>query len=399
MICIENTDVRIVFDAETGRLASLVSRPRRREYLAGAGHTAPFAVWHGFHESYRFSSRTEGGACDEPPDPAAICRSRLVPGMLSGVVAEADRAVLTYREPSAGLVARVSVELDGRESRWTLAVANNGPDPIELMADFPRWEGINLSRAAGGRMLAMNQGGYVGSIWHHRGGLYGNAFQQSAQFGCLYERSTGDCLGFYVDDPEFRAKEILFVEPDLVVRWFPPVGIAPGTSVDYPSTVLMLYDGSWHETAHAYGQWYRTTVRPDPVPEWVRSADSYSGAWMEKRGDEYETRPGPAGPEMPPAAMDTFDELPIHYQRIPAQTIEFAFYCRQSQVPALGDDGSPLGPQPRRHTDGWNEVREDLGGTAALARGVEAVHRMGRRARARPGAPGRPGSGAMETGS
>ena len=34
---------------------------------------------------------------------------------------------------------------------------------------------------------------------------------------------------------------------------------------------------------------------------------------------------------------------------------------------------------PRRHTDGWNTVRSDLGGAASLRQGVEKLHRMGRK--------------------
>ena len=378
-IIVENRDIRISFASDTGRLVSLFAKPNRREYLGIRGYDGPFAVWHGFAAPYGFHSEKEGGACSRPPDPADIADGCFLPRKLDGFVVEGDRAVLTYRDPSAPLTARVTVELSGRESRWTLEVTNDGAAPVDLMADFPRWEGIGLSREAGGRMLAMSQAGYVGSLWHFHGGLYGNSFQQSAQFGCLFEEETGDSFGFYLDDPSFGAKEIRFDKPNVIVRWFPPFRLGPGESRSYPSGVLLLYDGSWKETARAYGEWFTAAVRPDPVPDWVRHNESYGGAWMEKRGDEYDTRPGPSTGDMPPNAMDTFDELPVHYLRIPMETIEFAFYCRQSMRPAQREDGKPLGPQPRRHTDGWNAVREDLGGMPALVRGVEAVHRMGRR--------------------
>jgi hypothetical protein len=378
-IIVENADVCIAFAADTGRLESLYAHPHGREYLDRNVHDGPFSIWHGFAEPYVFSREQDGTACTVPPEPSDIAAGRFLPGELSEAVVRGDRCVLRYREPGSALIAVVTVELDGPSSRWTLTVTNEGTAACEMMADFPRWQGLNLAREADGRMLVMNQAGYVGSLWSHRGGLYGHSFQQSAQFGCLFEKATRDCFGFYVDDSTFGAKEIRFVEPGIEIRWFPPVVLAPGESHTYPSSVLMLYDGLWKETARAYGDWYEAAVGPDPVPAWVRHNDTYAGAWMERRGDEYDTRPGPSLEDMPLNAMESFDELPIHYLRMPTETIEFAFYCRQSQWLAQGADGQPLGPQPRRHTDGWNAIREDLGGLPALVRGVEAVHRMGRK--------------------
>ena len=387
-ISLANSQVRVSFDAGSGSLRSLCARPHEREYLSESGAGGPFMLWHGFSRPYLFSSSRAGGPCERPPEPGDLGARRLAPGpqgggdgavALSDVHLEGESLRLTYRHEASGLLAAVSVQLSGCESRWTLTVTNDGSRTEELMASFPWWRGLALSREAGGRMLAMNQAGYAGTLWHHRGGLYGAASRQSAQFGCLFEKATGDCFGFYVDDPSCGAKEILYLEPDVKVRWFPPHALAPGESLTYPSTVLLLYAGSWKETARAYGQWFRNTLRPDPVPEWVRYNESYSGAWTEKHGKEYFPLSGPQPKDMPSGSMDSFEELPAHYLRIPVETIEFAFFCRQSQVVEREGTGERLPPEERRHTDGWNEIREDLGGMAALRRGVEAVHRMGRR--------------------
>ena len=377
-IILENRDMRVAFASDTGELAGLFAKPNSREYLA-TSVGGPFAIWHNFTAPYLFVPEKEGGACKKPPDPLDIADSCFHPGGLIESKVRDDRALLTYRDSSSTIVANVSVELDGRASRWSLTLANEGSEAVELMADFPRWEGIGLTRDAGGRMLAMNQAGYVGTIWNYPGGLYGNAFQQSAQFGCLFETETGDCFGFFVDDQTFGAKEIRFDEPDVYIRWFPPLRLDAGQSHRYPSSVLLLYDGSWKETARAYGRWFDEVVRPDPVPGWIRLNESYTGAWAEKQADEYDTRPGPSAGDVPPGAMASFEDLPVHYLRNPVETVEFAFYCRQSQYSANDENGQPLGPQPRRHTDGWNEIREDLGGMPALAKGVEAVHEMGRK--------------------
>jgi hypothetical protein len=77
--------------------------------------------------------------------------------------------------------------------------------------------------------------------------------------------------------------------------------------------------------------------------------------------------------------MDSFEELPTHYLRIPAEAIEFAFFCRQSELIEDKENGGLIPPEKRRHTDGWNEMRRDLGGMPAFRSGVEAVHRLGRK--------------------
>ena len=56
---------------------------------------------------------------------------------------------------------------------------------------------------------------------------------------------------------------------------------------------------------------------------------------------------------------------------------EYAFYCEQSMFGHFGPQWSPA--ETRRHTDGLNVVRPDLGGAAAMRRGVGGVHRMGRK--------------------
>lgn len=205
MLILENAHQRISLDPTTGALASLVALPRGREYLGPVAQPGPFVIWHGFRELYRFTAPRPGAACDQPPDPSAIASGRFGPGRLIGSTVGRGTATLRYADTASGLEARVEVRLDGERSRWTLTATNRGAEPVEIMATFPLWDGLTLRREAGGRMLAMNQSGYVSSLWHHPGGLYGHATQQSAQFGCLFERQTGDCFGFYVEDPDCGA--------------------------------------------------------------------------------------------------------------------------------------------------------------------------------------------------
>ena len=190
MNVIENDHIRVSFSAD-GNLESLVAKSGSREYLS-EDSDGPFTIWHGFAEGYRFRSDEKSGACIHPPDPAAIAAGAFLPSHLADVAVQDDYISLRYRDASSSLTAVVEVKLSGRESTWSLTVSNEGSEVAEFMADFPRWSGIGLSRDAGGKMLAVNQAGYVGTIWHHRGGLYGNSFRQSAQFSCLFEEDSGD---------------------------------------------------------------------------------------------------------------------------------------------------------------------------------------------------------------
>jgi len=132
----------------------------------------------------------------------------------------------------------------------------------------------------------------------------------------------------------------------------PELELRAGASIALPATVILPYRGSWKRTAQAYGDWFRAAARPDPTPEWILDNDGYQGAWVEKRGD-------PIGDVALGAAMDSLTELETGHIKNTAETIEYAFYC-------AGSMAKPEGGISRRHTDGWNTVRPDLGGMDAL---------------------------------
>lgn len=364
MFLIENERQSIGFDDKTGKLTSLYSKTANKEFLAGTAESAgnPFAIWTDFKAPYRFLNYNTA------PHPGDIAASCLCPTGASATSGP-DSLVLTYSFDN-GLAASVSVTIAGDASRWSFRLKNNGSRALTVLPVFPYIDGIALSDATG-KMLAMNQSGYVDRLWTFDGGPYGNGALQSAQFGCLFEQDC--CLGFYIEDAAFGAKDIRYVKPGVQVRYFPQKELHPGEEIRLPETVLLLYAGDWRRTAVAYGDWLRKTVKPDPTPAWIYEIDSYTGAWAEKKGNPN----GEAGTLN--KGMDTFEDLYERYLESPISTFEYAFYCEQSSRDSLGPDGKPLGPQPRRHTDGWNTVRADLGGAESLARGVQRLHKMGRR--------------------
>lgn len=368
MLRIENQFQSIAFDQASGRLVSLYAKSISREFLEERRRPfqQPVAIWHQPVAPFVFSHRTY--LWDTKPPEPEDCFAKPFSLAPAGFTIAGNTLTVDYADPEAGITACLQVRLEGIKSVWQLTISNSGSQTCEIMPVFPNISGIGLSRQTG-QMLIMNQAGHVGDIWAHRGGVYGVTFHNSAQFGCLFEDQA--CLGFYVADDHFGPKDIRYQDPAVSVRWFKSVRLQPGQSLTLPETVLLVYGGSWKQTAAAYGDWFRAAVKPLPTPDWVRRLDAYTGVWAEKKSSEE-----PAQANLS-TAMDTFDELPQAYLAKPYEALEYAFYCEQSMHGQLGPQWSPA--ETRRHTDGLNYIRPDLGGAAALRRGVEAVHQMGRK--------------------
>lgn len=377
MIRLENEWLSIGFDRSSGSLVSLFSRAANHEFIRPRPlrSGSPFGIWTDFHSPYRFVYDEQAyknvffSSKVLPPDPAHIARTRLQPVEGARIEVDKDRLSLGWR--IGDLEVRVTVALDGCRSRWGMTVANRGSSRQSVLPVFPWIDGINLSDQTG-RMVALSQAGYIADLWAHEGGAYGNCFHNSAQFGCLFEADTANALGFWVEDGSFGAKDIRYVRPGIQARWFPNRDLEAGESITLPETVILAYRGSWKQTAAAYGKWFRRTARPDPTPEWILSNAGYTGAWVEKRGDPY-------GESALGTSMDSLEELPIGHVKNTSETIEYAFYCAGSMKQVIGPDGKPIGTPSRRHTDGWNTIRPDLGGMEALKVGVDRLHRNGKR--------------------
>lgn len=368
MLRIENQFQSIAFDQVSGRLVSLYAKSINREFLEEGRRPfqLPVVVWHQPIAPFIFSHRTY--LWDTKPPEPDDCFAKTFNLKPAGFAVAGNILTVDYADGDAGISACLSVRLDGVKSYWQLTISNNSGRTHEIMPVFPNISGINLSRQTG-KMLIMNQSGHVGDIWAHRGGVYGVTFHNSAQFGCLFENQA--CLGFYVADDQFGPKDIRYQYPAISVRWFKSFLLAPGQSQIMPETVLMVYGGSWKQTAVAYGDWFRASIKPLQTPDWVRRLDSYTGVWAEKKSSE---GPAQAGLSI---GMDSFEELPRAYLAKPYEALEYAFYCEQSMFGRFGSQWSPA--ETRRHTDGLNVVRPDLGGAVAMRRGIEDVHRMGRK--------------------
>lgn len=363
MITLENERVSIGFDTNSGGLTRLFCKDTQTEFLSRdmVFPAAPFLVWTDFHTDYRFQDHVRPGRPDD------FAGTRLAPRCAS-FHRTADTLTVVYRL-SAFLTARVEITLDGIRSRWKLALSNQGDAAISLLPAFPCLDGVALPDDA--RMLGVNQAGAVDRIWHYPGGVYGNAADQSAQLGCLFDH--GACLGFYIEDPHFSAKEIRYEKPAVQIRYFPQRLLAPGEMLTLPAAVLLLYHGSWKQTALAYGEWFRSQFVLPAVPEWLRKVDVYRGMWFEKNGKPNSADGIPLG-----TPLNHFTEMTRHFEETNADLIEYAFFCSLSAADTPLWETNCCG-STRRHTDGLNEIRADLGGMSALKEGVRRVHGIGKK--------------------
>lgn len=359
---LENEYLLLEFHEKSGGLIRLFNKQSKRELLCSNSDkcASPFVIWNDFTENYRFADYKK------PMEPSCFCKNEFVPDNAEFKLSNGALEI-SYRL-SDSLTAYVTVTLDEVSSRWQLSIKNEGNKKATLLPAFPCLDNIALPDS--GRMLGVNQTGAVDKIWAYPGGVYGNAADQSCQLGCLFDDEA--CLGFYIEDSSFIGKEIVYRKPSVQVRWFPEKTLNPGETLTLPTAVIIAYKGSWKKTAKAYGDWFRSKFELPDVPDWLRKTLSYRGAWFEKEGKPNSSINGALG-----KALNSFREMPVHYTETQTDINEYAFYCKLSAAEETRDEiccGAI-----HWHTDGVNEIREDLGGIDALKEGVAKVHAMGKK--------------------
>lgn len=362
MVCLENEHLIIGFDDVSGTLIYLHNKQANVDLIRSEAVScdAPFIIYKDFTQKYRFEDYKK------PSNPEVFCESCLTPSAAEFEL-ERNHLKIKYRLQDA-FTTVLDISLEEAKSYWTLSITNEGNSEKSILPVFPCLDKIVLSED--GRMLGVNQTGAVDKIWAYPGGVYGNAADQSAQLGCLFDEKV--CLGFYLQDESFIGKEICYIKPSVQVRWFPEKILQPGQTLTLPTAVITAYKGSWKQTVEWYGEWFRSCYSLPEMPDWLRKTYSYSGAWFEKIGKPNSKNHGSLG-----SAIDSFAEMPVHYTQTDNDLIEYAFYCKLSADSETRDEIC-CGAM-HWHTDGVNEIREDLGGVDTLREGVKKVHTLGKR--------------------
>lgn len=371
VIGLENNHARIIFNAETGRLLSLRNQMLADEYLKDRSDDGgPFAVYSDFRAPFDFHSQ------------GTITRTGADPTETAGVTTRPNDCVLRgagFRRTTGGLTldlvyddraARWSAQLevwlpDGSgASEWQLRLENLRPQPATFMAAFPSISGIRLGpNGATNMQTTLREGGGITPAWTKAGGIYGNGGQLAMQWHAIFDRPSGGYLGLIAADTELRNKWFRIVKPAIEILYFPPE-ILPAHAVwTSPKTRILIGCGDWKPVARAYSKWFGATFRTAERPAWVDDIDSWMGVWLAKKGGVLP--PGGCGATAP--CLNDFSELADNYRARPVDLHEYAFHTR----------GSAL--DPGVHTDGDNFLRDDLGGSPALKKGIDAVHQLGYR--------------------
>ena len=374
-ITLENSAVSFEFNKDSGALASIRNKATGNEYLQAPSTTGNiFSVGYDLQREFEISGR-EGMTPTRADLPAEIAGKLFVPSTDLQVsfnrkgTPETPSLSIDLLSVETGLVANVEVvlEADGPVSTWSMTLKNGSRDPIELFCSFPVFSGIRLGDGQGNLMVAHNQAGYVLPLWAWEGGIYGNAGQMSMQWGCVFDRGSGDAFGFIVKDGEVRNKQIRYSKPTIEVSYFPPVVLEPDEEISLPEVDLLVYEGDWKKTASAYRRWFTGRFDIAPQADWIRNLDGHGAGWFEKRD-----APKPDRYPRVSVPLDSFEDLADAYLYAPSDNIEFAFHCSRSMPKET--TGKPM-----LWTDADNVLRSDLGGAPALAEGVRRIHGLGHR--------------------
>jgi hypothetical protein len=368
-----NKNISFAFDSKTGRLADIRNRKTGNSCLKktqGAGN--PFAIYYDFHREYELSGYPNG--TDLLPGPSEVTRKGFSPDSSETVKIKrkGDTLLITYNE--GPWQAELTIFLEEQFSRWHLKVKNISKQPCRMMGVFPFLNGLRLGNGKKNMMVVNDEAGYVRPLWiagsKERGGIYGQGCFMSMQWGCMFDEETKDALGFIVEDNDLRNKEILYEKPAVQVRYFPPVTLKPGETFDFPPVRILVYTGDWKPTAMQYHQWFTKNFKIAKPPAWVGKIDSHRGRWVFKQNQNL---PWPKkNVEGVANFMPSFAGLPAMYLREPADIFEIAFFSRAGM-------GEKVSGKRFAHTDGDNTVREDLGGTRAMRKGLRGIHKLGYR--------------------
>jgi len=379
---VSNGRMSLSFDARTGALLAIRNLETGGTCLnAGRSAASPFAVYHDFHREFDVELRSGYGTNRITP-PAKIASSEFSAKRATAEFrGQGSRTRIAYQNPDQPWRAELTVEAgEGKDFvRLRLKVTNVSDQPRAMMAVFPYLHGIRLGDGRKNLMAVNDEAGYIRPLWAkpccdyrhpEAGGIHGCGMQVSMQWGCAFDEASGDALGFIVEDPDFRNKEIAYDKPSIQVRYFPPRMLESGQSAEFPAVRLMAYRGDWKPTAQAYRKWFTRSFDLPPLPKWFRNIDSHRGAWSFKPGQQI---------EQPPEAitalgnfMESFEDLPSIYLRQPSELVELCFFSHASM-------GADVTGRRFAHMDGDNTVRADLGGTAAMREGVRRLHAMGYR--------------------
>ena len=378
-----NDRVSVAFDRGTGELVSLRNLDGDDEYLKQPGAAGnPFRV-HIDPTEVPSALRLPFPWPIQPPDDALggdivdprgcrLATSRFVRGPQEG------RLTLQLVDAAHGLRFDLDATLPDGDCALDLdlTIRNTGTAPTSVMAAIPHLTGLGLGPdpAANLGVRLRDVGQSRAPAWSLQGGVYTRDW--SMPWNAVYDPATKGTLGMIALDESIRNK-ILRRWPGggMEIFYFDKVRLAPGAAASFPTSQLLVTSGDWKVTARRYREWFAATFSLRHPPAWFAEIGSYSGAWIPgpkevAAAQANQARPVPQATATPAGPFTSFADLPRAYLGGRFDLQEWAQYW-QGVVTTGHVDAFD-------HCDGIYEFRSDLGGAAAMRRGVAGVERIGR---------------------
>jgi hypothetical protein len=383
VVGLANDRVSVAFDRGTGRLRSLRNLEVDDELLkhpVTAGNPfrvhvdpteVPSAVRLAFPWPIQPPDDALGGEVVDPGG-CRLATSRFARGPDEG------RLTLELVDAAHGLGFDLRVTLPDGDSALDLelTIRNTGTAPTSVMAAIPHLTGLGLGPdpAANLGVRLRDVGQSRAPAWSLQGGVYTRDW--SMPWNAVYDPATNATLGMIALDESIRNKILRrWQGGGMEIFYFDTIRLAPGESAVYPTSRLLVARGDWKVTARRYREWFAARFPLRHAPAWFAEIGSYSGAWMPSPKDVAAAQARRAS-DTPLTAAETggpitsFADLPRAYLGGRFDLQEWAQYW-QGVVTTGHVDAFD-------HCDGIYEFRGDLGGAAAMRRGVAGVERIGR---------------------
>jgi len=291
MYSLQNGRVRIAFD-DTGNLTELANLESGTNYAGG-------------RSVYRLYFENEDHIQNE------IEASHTIPE-----ITVSDQKIvmiysgLNWKGDTLAITLRISIELEGDETRWTAELSNQEPGILLKECQLPLLGACGIkdtqsyiTTAYGGQRFPDARERIV-SVWKNTQQPFQSQDHLGIQIRSLYPGldASMNCFVFADDeeglylashDPSFQLTGHLLRlvnHQDLEAGFVKYPFLQTGESAVIPDFVISPYIGTWHTAARKYQAWTKTWYKKPEVPAWLQGINGWQRIILEhQNGDIHYT--------------------------------------------------------------------------------------------------------------
>lgn len=370
-LVLENKNITLGFDKKSGRLTHLINKMTGDNYLKNPSGGNLFRLFVNTKSMPVLAAgphnETYGGSLIDPSD---CTLTNYVFDRGPATKGKAEKLTLHMKSgEEMEIVVTVTLKDTASFFDLTLELLNKGIVSQSVYSSFPYFSGISLGSDPNTNLAVNNwDRGYPGSnAWKaNSGGVYGR--DVSMQWQCAYEPVLKEGLAFVTMDTLFKNK-ILTCCPGGIMHslYFDKEILKPGGNHKWPAARVVVGNGNWRSAARVYQAWVNENLHSRQAPAWyTREVAMRGSSWAPpKEAVEKEKKSRGAG------TMYSFEDLPKLFVGGYNDCLEIAQW----------NEGVNLWPETYGPwmSSGLLDFRSDLGGRAAFVKGVEKVHRYGRK--------------------